>query len=275
MVVDSLACRAERNLGDAWDSDVAGVFCSSRSSSSSDGGREGRSSSSMSEEKPSLAVMTENGLDAERFDGAIDRRPVRVSRRYRRNSEFCFRISRSRVRFMARSEELLISRSRTLRSRRALAANSLSWSTLLWDGGLLGLCGGCDATVEVGDCGLDALASLLSSTVSSVGLRRTRLSLRAALVSPGSSEPTLRCLARGDSGCATLDRRPTLDCRGELTVEDVGSMVWEPPFDVSRKCVRGGALFTEDFRLTWSFNGDGGRLAIGFMFVCTAIRGED
>ena len=33
---------------------------------------------------------------------------------------------------MARREELLISRSRTLRSRRALAARSFIWSSLLW-----------------------------------------------------------------------------------------------------------------------------------------------
>lgn len=62
---------------------------------------------------------------------------------------------------MARREELLISRSRTLRSRRAFAASSLRWSSLLWPGaGLLGLstdCGSGDVAPvgSVGDtCGL-------------------------------------------------------------------------------------------------------------------------
>jgi hypothetical protein len=69
--------------------------------------------------------------------------PVRrEARRSRRSSSFCLRISRSSVRLMARSEELLISRSRTLRSRRALAASSLRCSSLLWAAGRVGLRGG-------------------------------------------------------------------------------------------------------------------------------------
>ena len=55
----------------------------------------------------------------------------REERRNLRSSSFCLRISRSKVRLIARSDELLISRSRTLRSRRAWAANSLRWSSLL------------------------------------------------------------------------------------------------------------------------------------------------
>lgn len=57
---------------------------------------------------------------------------------------------------MARREELLISRSRTFRSRRAFAASSLRWSSLLWPGaGLLGLSGRCGSgeVVIVGSVG--------------------------------------------------------------------------------------------------------------------------
>ncbi len=66
----------------------------------------------------------------------------REARRSRRSSSFCLRISRSSVRLMASREELLISRSRTLRSRRALAASSLRCSSLLWVAGRVGLNGG-------------------------------------------------------------------------------------------------------------------------------------
>lgn len=52
----------------------------------------------------------------------MDRRPERLRRRYLRSSAFCFRISRSSVRLMARSDELLISRSMIFRSVRALRA---------------------------------------------------------------------------------------------------------------------------------------------------------
>lgn len=54
----------------------------------------------------------------------IERRPERERRRYRRSSVDCLRSSRSRVLFMARRDELEISRSSTFRSRRAL----LAWS---------------------------------------------------------------------------------------------------------------------------------------------------
>jgi hypothetical protein len=57
-----------------------------------------------------------------RLVGARERRPERDKRRKRRNSALCFLNSRSRVLLMARREELEISRSRTLRSRRADAA---------------------------------------------------------------------------------------------------------------------------------------------------------
>jgi len=73
----------------------------------------------------------------------------REARRSRRSSSFCLRISRSSVRFMARREELLISRSRTLRSRRALAASSLRCSSLLLAAGRVGLWGGVAAGAGV------------------------------------------------------------------------------------------------------------------------------
>lgn len=84
----------------------------------------------------------------------------REARRSRRSSSFCLRISRSSVRLMASREELLISRSRTLRSRRALAASSLRCSSLLWAGGRVGLRGGvaAGAGAVVGG-GLDRLNS--------------------------------------------------------------------------------------------------------------------
>ena len=64
---------------------------------------------------------------------------------------------------MARREELLISRSRTLRSRRALAASSLRCSSLLWLGaGRVGLRGG----VVIGaGAGIDGGMSMVAGSL--------------------------------------------------------------------------------------------------------------
>ena len=119
-------------------------------------------------------VKVDRCVEVERLDGAIERRPVCVRRRYRRSSVFCLRISRSRVRLMARREELLISRSSTLRSRRAFAANSFKWSILL--SVVIGLVGLVDIE-RSGDFGSMAWGSLVNGGGSVV--------MEALLVSKG------------------------------------------------------------------------------------------
>ena len=63
-----------------------------------------------------------------RWGVAEDKRPARDSRRKRFNSAFCLRNSRSRLALIASNELFDISRSSTLRSRRASAA---SWVMVL------------------------------------------------------------------------------------------------------------------------------------------------
>lgn len=88
-----------------------------------------------------------------RFDGVRDSLPDLDKRRNLRNSAFCFRSSFSSVLFMARRDEFDISRSRTFRSLRALAAASIcsfviGWSAVvsdeprMWRGCICGRLGG-------------------------------------------------------------------------------------------------------------------------------------
>lgn len=59
---------------------------------------------------------------------AIDKRPDRLRRLYRRNSAVCFRISLSNVRLIAARDEFVISKSNTFLSLLAFDANSFIFS---------------------------------------------------------------------------------------------------------------------------------------------------
>lgn len=95
-----------------------------------------------SSDRSSSSLWTSLSPNVVRLLVIPERRDIRVNLR---NSSACLRISRSRVWFIAKREELLISRSRTLRSRRAEAARSFRCSSLDFPGegseGFVGDCG--------------------------------------------------------------------------------------------------------------------------------------
>lgn len=95
-----------------------------------------------SSDRSSSSLWTSLSPNVVRLLVIPERRDIRLNLR---NSSVCLRISRSRVWFIVKREELLISRSRTLRSRRAEAARSFRCSSLDFPGegseGFVGDCG--------------------------------------------------------------------------------------------------------------------------------------
>ena len=157
-------------------------------------------------------------------DVAMDRRPERLSRRYRRSSAVCLRISRSSVRFIAARDEFVISRSRTLRSLRALAASSFMCS-IEWPA-LVGLCSsnGTSSTVDLASSGI-------SSGVETGRIVVIRLSGVAGGATAESTEEPLDI------------RRAVLDS-GESTLTDRLWLMTRCPF--SMLCLRAVTMLWAD-----------------------------
>lgn len=162
---------------------------------------------------------------------------------------------------MAKREELLISRSKTLRSRRASAASSFRWSSLLWPGAvLLGLVGDGPGDIMFGGSGEGVLAGVDSSGMGA-GCRpesdKAILDLRLVVL------PKFPVI--GDCGwlilrvpLLRLDLREMSDWR--LTTTSGARMSLDPP-DTNRVCRRGDGLLSDDFRdkgNTSTLSGDGG-----------------
>jgi len=129
------SCEVVDVVSASSDSDSEEVSMSETSSSKGDEGRDVEAL--ISGRSGSWEVCAGGGL----------KWPARLKRRKRFSSAFCFFISRSRERLMAKREELEISKSSTLRSRRACAAKSGAGFSFV------GLCGTSDPSK--GEFGID------------------------------------------------------------------------------------------------------------------------